>query len=376
MTVELNPVGVKCNIACSYCYEEPMRVAGNISVPLDLDKVFKTLKDYKQPFSLFGGEPLLTPLPVLEKIFKFGFDNFKSNSIQTNGTIITDRHIELFRKYNVHVGFSIDGRGDGNLPRTNVSTTRQIHSNFVRLLREIGNVSLIVTLTSYSVNDDLIPWLIDLDNGGLKSVRIHLLENDGPASLIPDEQKLHKLLRDLYQASKQFKNLQIDMFNDIKKLLLDPDSSVTCIWNSCDPYTTPAVQGIDGDGTLSNCGRVNKDGINWRKSNRKGRERTIMLYQVPQEHGGCQGCDFFYICKGQCPGTGIDKDWRNRSELCNTIKKMIAIVNEDVNSKLLQDPIKLRELESKIIGTLVSDDVHGDTPHGDKYEFTVPVRSA
>jgi uncharacterized protein len=45
----------------------------------------------------------------LEKLWKWGFDKYKSNGIQTNGSLINDQHIELFKKYNVHVGISIDG---------------------------------------------------------------------------------------------------------------------------------------------------------------------------------------------------------------------------------------------------------------------------
>ncbi len=29
MTIELEPVGVVCNLSCPYCYEHPMRDAGN-----------------------------------------------------------------------------------------------------------------------------------------------------------------------------------------------------------------------------------------------------------------------------------------------------------------------------------------------------------
>jgi uncharacterized protein len=28
MSVELRPLGVKCNIRCSYCYQDPQREAG------------------------------------------------------------------------------------------------------------------------------------------------------------------------------------------------------------------------------------------------------------------------------------------------------------------------------------------------------------
>ena len=76
------------------------------------------------------------------------------------------------------------------------------------------------------------------------------------------------------------------------------------------------MRGIEGNGQSSNCGRTNKDGIDFIKADEHGFERTVALYHTPQEHGGCQGCRFFLMCKGQCPGTAIDGDWRNRTEHC------------------------------------------------------------
>ena len=60
------------------------------------------------------------------------------------------------------------------------------------------------------------------------------------------------------------------------------------------------------------------------KSSGTGFERYLALYQTPQEIGGCQGCRFFLMCKGQCPGTAIDGDWRNRTEHCAVWKELFT----------------------------------------------------
>ena len=40
MSIEVSPVGVTCNLSCPYCYEHPMREAGNFNEkPYDLDKM-------------------------------------------------------------------------------------------------------------------------------------------------------------------------------------------------------------------------------------------------------------------------------------------------------------------------------------------------
>jgi len=108
-------------------------------------------------------------------------------------------------------------------------------------------------------------------------------------------------------------------------MLKAQDNNATCTFLSCDPYTTHAVQGIDSQGNKANCGRGNKEGINWIKADVDGFERQMALYNTPQEYGGCQGCRFFIMCKSHCPGTGIDMDWRNRTDTCMNWKVAFGI---------------------------------------------------
>src|SRR5262245_61806732 len=93
-----------------------MRDAGNVNVPRNWPKAKETLSGLGE-FSVFGGEPLLAPISHLTEVFSFGLERFGKNGIQTNGSLITDEHIELFIKYKVGVGISIDGPGDLNIVR-------------------------------------------------------------------------------------------------------------------------------------------------------------------------------------------------------------------------------------------------------------------
>jgi uncharacterized protein len=110
--------------------------------------------------------------------------------------------------------------------------------------------------------------------------------------------------------------LRFDVFQEIEQLMRATDDKVSCVWNACDPYTTSAVSGVEGNGQRSNCGRTNKEGINFIKARRANYMRYIALYHTPKSMGGCQGCRFFSMCKGHCPGTSINGDWRNRTEHC------------------------------------------------------------
>ena len=190
-------------------------------------------------------------------------------------------------------------------------------------MREGLTPSLIVTLHRNNATADKLPrmrdWFRYLDTLGITSARLHDLEIESPAvgakyGLTVDEQVAAFL--DFAALESELRRLRFDVFSDIRKMLLGQDQSTTCVWNACDPYTTRAVQGIEGHGQRSNCGRTNKDGIDFVKADREGFERYLALYHAPQEAGGCQDCRFFLMCKGQCPGGAIDGDWRNRSSKC------------------------------------------------------------
>jgi uncharacterized protein len=181
-------------------------------------------------------------------------------------------------------------------------------------------------------------------------MRLHLLESE--SSIIRDKYGLSTAeniaaLRAFRNLQPQLKRLRTDLFEDMTSLLLGRDEHTTCVWNACDSYTTRAVRGVEGNGQRSNCGRTNKDGIDFLKADQQGFERYLALYATPHACGGCQGCRFFLMCKGQCPGTAIEGDWRNRTEHCEV---WIALFS-DIEQDLLQNgslPLSLDARRSEI----------------------------
>jgi uncharacterized protein len=271
------------------------------------------------PFALFGGEPLLLPKVDLEDLLDFGKKNFGSNSIQTNGLLIDDDHIELFRRYKVQVGVSLDGPGPLNAARAagsearTLEATAKIERSILLMVNNGITPAIITTLHRHNAIGErletLLSWFISLDALGIRYARIHLLE-------VETEQVRSALALTAPEnvaALRALAALERD-----EALLLARDNAVSCVWRACDPYTTEAVQGVEGHGESSNCGRTAKAGVDFLKAQEAGFERYLALYHTPQECGGCEGCRFFLMCKGQCPGTSIGGDWRNRTEQCET----------------------------------------------------------
>jgi uncharacterized protein len=339
MGIELRPLGVACNLACHYCYQNPQREAGNQRMTYDLEKMKAEALRVGGPFTLFGGEPLLMRFEDLENLFAWGLETSGGSSIQTNGLLIEDRHIDLFRRCKVSVGISIDGPGELNdarwargLERTRQSTAL-VESAIERLCREYEPPGLIVTLHKGNATADKLPimaeWMRSLHKLGIRSLRLHLLEVDHTSV----RETLALSARENVQALLAFAELQdslpgmyFDLFDEMEALLEGRDQKVGCTWRACDPYTTEAVQGIEGNGQSSNCGRTNKEGVGFIKAKTTGYERYLALYRTPQAENGCQGCRFFLMCKGQCPGTSINGDWRNRTEHCEEWKELFATI--------------------------------------------------
>jgi uncharacterized protein len=408
VSVELRPLGVACNIQCQYCYQNPQRDAGNVPRSYDLEAMKAAVEQEGGDFTLFGGEALLVPEEDLEALWAWGLERYGTNGIQTNGVLINDAHVRMFHQYKVQVGISIDGPGElndarwaGTLARTREATAKT-EAAIERLCREGIPPSLIVTLHRGNASADRLPamhdWLRRLEAMGVTSARLHVLEVDandvGAAYALATDENL-AAFSSFIRLEAQLSSLRLDLFDDMRNLLLGTDEQTTCVWNACDPYTTAAVRGVEGHGQASNCGRTNKDGIDFVKSSTPGFERYLALYNTPQEHGGCAGCRFFLMCKGQCPGTAIDGDWRNRTEHCDMWKGLFRQLEEqlldgdqtplsasperrDIEAAFLDlcatsGPAPIAEVRRAMVsgeradnGDPVPDGFrHGDIPHGD-----------
>jgi len=360
MSVELRPQGVACNLSCHYCYQNPQREAGNHRTPYNLELMKQETRRVGGPFTLFGGEPLLMRFEDLEDLFAFGMKEFGRSAIQTNGALIEDRHIDLFRRYRVSVGVSIDGPGElndarwnGSLEKTRAATAR-VELAIERLCAAGIIPGLIVTMHRLNATAEKLPrmieWFHKLDAMGIRGVRLHLLEVDDSSVrnelTLPPKQNVEALVA-FAEAQTKLRNVRFDMFGEMEQLLLGNDSKVSCVWRACDPYTTEAVKGIEGNGQSSNCGRTNKDGIDFIKAASPGFERYVALYNTPQSDKGCSGCRFFLMCKGQCPGTSVGGDWRNRSENCAEWKQLFHLLETRlVNAGRV--PLTLQPIRSEV----------------------------
>jgi uncharacterized protein len=337
-------------------------------------------------FTIFGGEPLLTPWDDLEELCRFGYEKFKGSGMQTDGALMTDRHIRMFVRYKVQPSFSIDGPGKlndarwlGSIQKTREGTDRSC--NALSKCLEAGiRTSVIVTMhrgnSSRTRLPKLIEWLHELSEIGVKNVRIHSLEIDTERAakswaLTTGEQMF--AWDSIIDALGD--ELHISEWEDIKSKLLKGPVGGTCVWNGCDPLTTPAVRGVNSQGERSNCHRTDSDGIMWNKADKWGGERYLALFQTPQIQGGCAGCRYWYACTGQCPGTAIDKDWRNRSRDCavwlhlfeRAERELMAAAKDTNRLPTVAVPAARAAAEAHVLLGMYHNDPFANRKHGDSH---------
>lgn len=346
MSIEVLPVGITCQLKCTYCYENSIR-DNDPAQRYNRDAVLKAVDKLDGRWELFGGEALILPLPQLEELFKIGFKKWGGTGVQTNGALITKKHIKLFKKYKTHVGISLDGpdelndsRWAGTVEATRKATART-HWAIKALCKAKHTPSIIVTLHAGNCSKERFPkfcaWVRELDAMGIKEINPHTMELDSKADslYLPHEELIDRLI-DLWNLQDDLKQLKFTKFQEVLKLM-QGDDHVSCVWHSCDPMNTGAVQAVNNNGEAGLCLRTQKDGKTWLPAEGDGHDaplighpgkrahvRQLALYVTPQEVGGCKDCEYFMACQGNCPGEGENGDWRMRSHYCATYKRLFA----------------------------------------------------
>ncbi|MGL5245399.1 MAG: radical SAM protein, partial [Sarcina sp.] len=125
ITLLIKPASSACNLKCTYCFyhslsdKRDVKSYGTMNESTLETVVKKALKeaDSECTFAFQGGEPTLAGLSFFKNLIdlenKYNYKNLKiNNTIQTNGTLITEEWAIFLREHNFLVGISLDGPKD------------------------------------------------------------------------------------------------------------------------------------------------------------------------------------------------------------------------------------------------------------------------
>lgn len=330
---------------CHNCYEAEYHGKGKVApllmkVDYDFDAILDSLRNIvsvlgKSMVVLHGGEVTVIGVDELERFFRAILDMGCVCGIQTNGLLLSDKHIELFKKYDVTVGVSLDGPDElnkargwfgsgGRLDKSRLYTEK-VEKYVRRMLEEGVRVGLIVVLNKYNAGDDgkldrLISWCEEYFRLGLAGIRFNLAFVDGRLKdeLELSEDRAEEVYLRLAEWALEHPNWGIYPFREFIDNLLGLGLS-DCRFADCNPFRTMGEITIDPKGNVLNCNRLaGKDGRLWmrRDWNDGVNPRKLILEKTSYRHGGCRGCRYFTVCYGGCPAEAISGDWRMRTRFC------------------------------------------------------------
>ena len=366
--VMLKPVGSACNLACQYCYylEKELLYPNNKRSWMSEETLETFIQQYflaqTQPYVSFtwhGGEPLLRPISFYKKALKlqqkYGKGFYIENSLQTNGTLLTDEWCRFFKENNFLIGLSIDG------PATVHDAYRQTLSgkgsfqkvlNGIRLLNKHGvewNAMAVVNAqnvkdaaTFYNFFKSIICHFIQFtpiverlvphaDGRCLASVN-EQTQTMSPLSVTPEEWGAFLCnLFDLW-IKEDVGTYYIQMFDATLANWVGQTPGLCTLSKSCGHASV-----MEHNGDVFACDHFVFP--EYKRGNIHTQTITEMMYSPEQLQFGknkwqslprqCKECSFLFACYGECPKNRFAIDaYGNKglNYLCKGYKRFFAHV--------------------------------------------------
>lgn len=346
------PIYDKSNLACNfvaadgkgcrYCYQHPIRPEeaeiDRHAVMSAIKKEFnkkheKGWKEGARKYSrvgLHGGEPLFQDKRDIEASLKLAFSFDERSSIQTNGYLIDDDIIQLFKKYRTGIGLSLDGpwpcnelRGFG-VTGERKKQTRVIHKNLNRLIEAKLKPSVIAVIHKSNGVGDRIEmmkhWVMELHQKGIQG-RLNPCMSGDPEIDLTLEEALH-FYTEMYDFMVEN---GIDGFSPFKDVVnsLSGEDRIVCVFRACDPLATQSCTTILKDGSVGVCIKNYMDDAKMYLR----AESSINVRSALLEQTDCKECPWWENCYGGCPAQAIDFDWRNKDRYCEVYKMVFERVS-------------------------------------------------
>jgi len=337
--VMLKPSGSACNLNCEYCYylEKELLYPSVKSQLMSNQLLEKFIEQYldsqTQPqimFTWHGGETLLRPISFYKKALelqkKYAQGRTIDNSIQTNGTLLTDAWCEFFKENNFLVGVSIDGpqefhdeyrRNKGGLP-TFVKVMKGIN-----LLKKHGveyNAMAVVNEYNADYPLEFFNFFKQIDCRFIQFAPIvERLSNrtDGLKLSAPHEEAV---LTDFSVSPIQWGKFLCGLFDewikeDVGKFYIQMFDSTLANWVGEQPGICTLARHCGHAGVMEFNGDVYScDHFvfpEYKLGNLNTDTLTSMMYSEIQLKFGtdkhdklprqCKECEFLFACNGECP---------------------------------------------------------------------------
>ncbi len=342
LSVMIKPSSSICNMRCKYCfYDSLASTRENYSYGIMNDdtseKLVKSILEYANGGSVSiafqGGEPLMAGVQFFKSFIEFvKLYNLKSSPIsyamQTNGTLVNDEWIELFKKNKFLIGLSLDGDSNANKFRID-SAKKPVFSRVMQtadkfILSDVDfNVLVVATKYTSKHIKEIYRFLTDKGYkylqfipclrpfGDMSEGELYMNVNDYGNFLV----ELFKLYADDYKNNRY---TSIRWCDNIVGMYYGVPAEQCGIMGHC---STQFV--IEGNGDVYPCdfycsdnwklGNVTIDDFTVIANSEKASKFVMESLHLPLK---CKDCNLLAVCRGGgCKRSRADRDY------CKSYKK-------------------------------------------------------
>jgi len=329
-----------CNLGCKHCYVdagEPQENELTTKEALELIDDFARLGG--EQLIITGGEPFLRREMLYEVLRKAKEAGISKVSIETNGTMIFSKDVDMCKKYDVELGVSLDGvvpetndhiRGKGSFEKT-IQTIRMLVNAGVRV-----KIGMTLMKPNFKEAKEMIYLAKDL---GVNSTSFTSVREIGRAgankNLLLSLEEIYSTIVNVWrkareigvstQLEEQFKSLEkltkIDMCGvGTGLLLISPNGDVY----PCNMFL---------DYQEFKAGNIRKQRLEdiWKNSEVLKAFRHLSVLNVE----GCKDCDLKFVC-GVCVAEIYREhgDFSEKSSFCSLYKRICWIFMEELARKM------------------------------------------
>jgi len=344
-----------CNLRCSYCYEFPdlgnkdrmaldsiARMFSNIFSDVDKGQMERLR------FVWHGGEPFLIPIDYYEAIAGLQREIFADkievvNAVQSNLTILTDRHIEFLRSgFFSSIGVSFDVYGDQRVDVRGGPSTEVVLANMQKLIDNKIDFGVITVLARntlpharniYRFFDDLgreirfLPFYVN--------ARVQKIAEQQIADHALTQTELFEAFKQIFDEWLVSKNaVRVDPINDFIDMAVnymngirDPslwlsESEVVFVVNLDGRVWSP----VESYGAGKDYGNLFNEDFN-AVLNSPGRQRVLDDAQSRKAHY-CGSCPYYGACPGNFVGDASHQQQRMLAESGCLARDLIGYIVE------------------------------------------------
>ena len=340
----VKPVSFDCNLACSYCFYKSTESIYGAGKHLMEDKILETLvlkaMQYSNGglavFSWQGGEPLLAGVTFYRRVIELQQKHGKKgqrvgNSVQTNGTLLNEEFIKLFKEYNFLLGISLDG--DRPMHEFHRGKSFEGAMKGIALLRELEldfNILTVINSFNASRPADLYNFYV---KEGFDFVQlIPCVEKDSMGKLSEfsvDSKTYCKFLCEFFDLwwNGGKPAVSVRFFDNILEILSGYDATYCGFKSTCGDYLA-----LEYNGDIYPCDFFVK------KERKLGSIKDASFedsFRLAKENFGvkkadvnekCALCKWKYICNGGCLKYRLIKDdnFSSLDYLCEAYKEFFG----------------------------------------------------